>query len=84
MIHDFFLLKKDDVLSQLSQCGHVYDTKCFGKLMHDCEFSHPFVNRTFLKATGKFKGELSFGCEREDESQPLIRSINAALTESLL
>ncbi|KAJ9559637.1 hypothetical protein OSB04_004797, partial [Centaurea solstitialis] len=30
---------------------------------------------------GKFKCELNFGCEHEDESQPLIRSIKAAFTD---
>ncbi|PWA80912.1 hypothetical protein CTI12_AA127870 [Artemisia annua] len=28
--------EKDDVVSQLSRCGHVYHTKCVGNLLRDC------------------------------------------------
>lgn len=42
--------EKDDVVTQLSRCGHVYHTECVGKLMNDCEFTCPFCKSTIFKA----------------------------------
>ncbi|KAI3783687.1 hypothetical protein L1987_42773 [Smallanthus sonchifolius] len=34
--------KKDDVLSQLSRCGHVFHSDCVGKRLHPKQTSCPF------------------------------------------
>lgn len=41
--------KKDDVVTQLSRCGHVYHTECLVTLINNCEFTCPFCKTSIFR-----------------------------------
>ncbi|KAJ9540249.1 hypothetical protein OSB04_026755 [Centaurea solstitialis] len=47
----------DDVVSQLSRCGHVFHTECVGKLIHRKQPNCPFCRSSF------FSGRPSPACK---------------------
>ncbi|PWA67723.1 RING-H2 finger protein ATL18 [Artemisia annua] len=40
--------ERDDVVSQLSRCGHVFHTECVGKLIHRKQHDCPFCRSSFF------------------------------------
>ncbi|PWA87392.1 hypothetical protein CTI12_AA131320 [Artemisia annua] len=49
--------ERDDVVSQLSRCGHVFHTECVGKLIHRKQHDCPFCRSSF------FSGHPSLPCK---------------------
>ncbi|KAJ0896939.1 putative chromatin regulator PHD family [Helianthus annuus] len=45
--------ERDDVLTQLSRCGHVYHTDCIGIHINDYEFTCPFCKSSIFKSVAK-------------------------------
>ncbi|KAJ0771271.1 putative chromatin regulator PHD family [Helianthus annuus] len=52
----------NDVVCQLSRCGHVFHTECIGKLIHSKQADCPFCRTSF------FSGLPSVSCKNFDSS----------------